>query len=89
MRRGLEAYRGWMRITISISNHLLSRPDALAGRLEVSRDELYTTAIAEFVAKHQDSEVTARLDALYADEPSALNPIRRRAQGRSIRQERG
>jgi metal-responsive CopG/Arc/MetJ family transcriptional regulator len=73
-----------MKTAISLPDDLFSAADALAGRLGVSRSELYATALAEFVAKHTEAEVTARLDQLYATEPSALEDGFRRAQRRSL-----
>lgn len=77
-----------MKTAISLPDDLFSAADALAGRLGVSRSELYATAVAEFLAKHTESQVTARLDQVYADEPSALDPALRQVQGRSIGRER-
>ena len=50
----------------------------------MSRSELYATAVAEFLAKHTASEVTARLDAIYGAESSELDPAFRQAQSRTI-----
>ena len=41
-------------------------------------------ALAEFLAKHQSRRVTERLDAVYATEPSALDPVVRKAQRKTI-----
>ena len=76
-----------MKTAISLPDPLFTAADALAGRLGVSRSELYATALAEFVAKHTDAEVTARLNEVYADEESALDPVLRRAQRQSIGRE--
>ena len=48
------------------------------------RPEPHATAVARFLARHRESEVTARLDRLYATEPSALDPGFQRAQRRSL-----
>jgi metal-responsive CopG/Arc/MetJ family transcriptional regulator len=77
-----------MKTAISIPDEIFSAADALAGRLGVSRSELYATAVAEFLAKHDRSEITARLDRLYATEPSGVDPELRRAQRRMFRRER-
>jgi metal-responsive CopG/Arc/MetJ family transcriptional regulator len=77
-----------MKTAISLPDDLFTAADALAGRLGVSRSELYATAVAEFLAKHTASEITALLDRLYADEPSALDPALRRAQQRAVGPER-
>jgi metal-responsive CopG/Arc/MetJ family transcriptional regulator len=76
-----------MKTAISLPDELFTAADALAGRLGVSRSELYATAVAEYLAKHEVSEVTARLDAIYATESSVLDPAFRRAQGRTIGRE--
>ena len=73
-----------MKTAISLPDELFSAAAALADRLGVSRSELYATALAEFVAKHSESEITARLDELYASEPSELDPAFRRAQRASL-----
>lgn len=73
-----------MKTAISLPDELFSAADALAGRLGVSRSELYATAVAEFLARHTESEITARLDALYAREPGTLDPELRRAQRQSL-----
>lgn len=73
-----------MKTAISLPDDLFSAADALAGRLGVSRSELYATAVAEFLAKHSEDNITARLNEVYADEPGTLDPALRRAQFRSL-----
>ena len=76
-----------MKTAISLPDELFTSADSLARRLRVSRSELYATAVREYVAKHQDADVTARLNAVYRDLPSGVDPALRRAQARSIGQE--
>lgn len=76
-----------MKTAISLPDELFSAATALADRLGMSRSELYATALAEFVAKHNEREITARLDQLYATEPSGLDEVFRRAQRESIGKE--
>lgn len=73
-----------MKTAISLPDDLFVAADALADRLGVSRSELYATAVAEFLAKHNASEVTERLNRVYAAESSALDTGLRRAQRRSL-----
>ena len=75
-----------MKTAISLPDDLFESADALAGRLGVSRSELYATALAEYVAKHRTARVTERLNAVYAAESSRTDPSidkaqRRRAKG--------
>ncbi|HKT60957.1 MAG TPA: hypothetical protein VJQ46_12980 [Gemmatimonadales bacterium] len=74
-----------MKTAISLPDELFESADALAQRLGVSRSQLYATAVAEFLAKHQDSKVTERLDQVYAQQPSRLERPLRRSQARSLR----
>ena len=59
--------------------------DALARRLGLSRSQLLTAALADFVAKHRGRDVTQDLDAAYALESGALDPWTARVQARSLR----
>lgn len=74
-----------MKTAISVPDEVFALADRLAEHLGVSRSELYATAVAEFIAKHRTRDLTARLDAVYADVPSALERPLRRAQAHSVR----
>lgn len=73
-----------MKVALSIPDDLFESAETLGKRLGVSRSRLYATALADFVAKHQNRKVTARLDAVYAAEESRLEPTIRRRQARSL-----
>jgi metal-responsive CopG/Arc/MetJ family transcriptional regulator len=73
-----------MKTAISLPDEVFESADALAERLGVSRSELYATAVAEYVAKHRDQDVTARLNDVYTHEPSGLDPALRSAQARTV-----
>jgi len=76
-----------MKTAVSIPNDLFTAADMLAGKLGISRSELYATAVAEFLAKHSAGDVTARLNRVYGSEPSNLDPAMRRAQRRTLGRE--
>lgn len=76
------------KIDISLPVELLSASDALASRLGLSRSELFATAVAEYVAKHNASEITRRLDEVYVMESSELDTAFRGAQSRASEPER-
>jgi metal-responsive CopG/Arc/MetJ family transcriptional regulator len=73
-----------MKTAISLPDPLFEAADALAERLGVSRSQLFATALAEFLAKHQGRKITERLDAVYGREQDGLDPAVRRAQARSV-----
>jgi predicted transcriptional regulator len=63
-----------MKTAISIPDQLFRRADTLAGKLKTSRSELYCKALAEFLARHEAAEVTARLDQVHAQTGLRLEP---------------
>ena len=73
-----------MKIAISIPDELFESADALAEQMGVPRSRLYATAVAEYLAKHRDRDVTSRLNQVYADEPSGMVEAMRSAQVRSV-----
>ena len=77
-----------MKTAISLPDDLHRSGDALAKRMGLSRSELYARALAEYVAKHRASQVTQRLNAVYAAEDGRLDPAVARAQGSVLARER-
>jgi metal-responsive CopG/Arc/MetJ family transcriptional regulator len=73
-----------MKTAISLPDDRFEAADSLADRLGLSRSELYARAVAEYVAKHRDEDVTAQLNKVFADETSGLDPSLRSAQARSV-----
>ena len=73
-----------MKTAISLPDDVFESADQLAKRLGISRSELYATAVAEYVAKHRDQDVTALLNKVYSDVPTGLEPDVTRAQARSV-----
>jgi len=73
-----------MKTTISVPDELFGSADELADELGVSRSELYARAMEEFLARHRDRDVTARLNAVYQEEDSGLPEDVWRAQRQSL-----
>jgi metal-responsive CopG/Arc/MetJ family transcriptional regulator len=76
-----------MKTAISIPDRVFRSAEAMAKRLGISRSELYATAIAEFLSKHQGRDVTRRLDAVYGEEDSSLSPNLVQLQAKSLTNE--
>ena len=53
-----------MKTAVSVPNEVFERADRLAKQLEVSRSELYSRALREYLARHSADEVTQALDQL-------------------------
>lgn len=73
-----------MKTAISLPDRLFNSADVLARRLGMSRSQLYATALAEYLAKHQAAKVTERLNTVYRTEPGTLPDDLRRAQRRTL-----
>jgi len=56
-----------MKIAISLPDALFESAESLAHHLGVSRSELFANAVAAFIAQHDETLVTERLNAVYAD----------------------
>jgi len=77
-------YTHVVKTAISIPDEVFQAAEELAERLGVSRSELYATAVAEYVAALRSRGVTARLNEVYADHSSSLDPGLERAQANSV-----
>ena len=79
-----------VKIAISIPDRLFEAAERLAKRLGMSRSELYSKAVANYVGENRSSDVRERLDAVYdrAPELSQLEAGTRRIQSRSISTEK-
>lgn len=73
-----------MKTAISLPEELFLSANKLAERQGVSRNELYATAVTEYLAKHRDEIVTSKLNEAFADETGGLDPALRAAQARSV-----
>jgi metal-responsive CopG/Arc/MetJ family transcriptional regulator len=73
-----------MKTAVSVPDHLFRLAEAAARRLKVSRSELYSKAIAEFLRQRDESAITARLNALYSESPAKVDPGLHRAQLKSL-----
>jgi predicted transcriptional regulator len=64
-----------MKTAISIPDDAFQAADRVAKRLALSRSELYSRAVAQFVREHTTDGVTAALDHLYEGEPPTVDPL--------------
>lgn len=63
-----------MKTAISLPDPLFAEAEDLAQQLGVSRSQLYALALAEFVSRRKDDDVTARLNAVFRDQSNQLEP---------------
>jgi len=57
-------YTSGMKTAISLPDELFSEAEQMAAQLQVSRSELYSRALSEFLARHTPDRVTDALDTV-------------------------
>jgi metal-responsive CopG/Arc/MetJ family transcriptional regulator len=76
-----------MKTAISIPDPVFDSAEALAKKLKISRSQLYTKAVEEFVTTHTATSVRETLDRVYGSEPSSVDPSVAKAQSATITHE--
>ena len=76
-----------MKTAISVPDEVFEAADRTARKLGVSRSELYSTAVYEYIERHRVEDVTSRLNDLYASESSELDESLGKMQGQSMKKE--
>ena len=73
-----------MKTAISIPDDVFVSADRLAKRLHMSRSELYTRAIQQYIAECRYAGVKEKLNQVYASENASVDPAVLNAQAISI-----
>ena len=76
-----------MKTAISIPNPLFERSERIAKHLGISRSELYTRALTNFIRLYSREEITQRLNEIYAVEDSSPDDVLSRLQWMSLPKE--
>lgn len=76
-----------MKTAISIPDTVYNAAELIANKLNISRSELYTNAISDYLNRHQKSHVTEALNKIYSEEKSSIDPKILDAQINSIGKE--
>ena len=76
-----------MKTAISIPNDIFVSAEHLAKRLNMSRSELYTHAIKQYIADCRHTGVKEKLDQVFASDNSSIDPAVLDAQAISIPRE--
>jgi hypothetical protein len=73
-----------MKTAISVPDEVFESAEHLAKHLKMSRSELYSRAVAEFVSRHSPDEVTASFDRVCAAVADRPDPTFQRAARRVL-----
>ena len=64
-----------MKTAISIPDKVFARAEEFAKKKKLSRSRLFAEAIEDYLNKHDEDEVTANLNKVYAKEDSSVDPV--------------
>jgi metal-responsive CopG/Arc/MetJ family transcriptional regulator len=73
-----------MKTAISIPDAVFRSAEQFARRSKMSRSELFTKAVAEYVEKHRHRGITEALDEVYGKTSSNMDPVLSKLQEVSI-----
>jgi metal-responsive CopG/Arc/MetJ family transcriptional regulator len=73
-----------MKTAISLPDPVFEEAESLAKQLGVSRSELYTNALKAYLQKYNRDQTLNKLNQIYAEESSALDPILAKIQFMSL-----
>lgn len=69
-----------MKTAISIPDDLFADAEQMAETLGMSRSELFRTALEEYMERHRADRITERLNEIYSQEDSSIDPVIERLQ---------
>jgi len=73
-----------MKTVISLPDSLFEEAETLAQQLGLSRSELYAKALQAYLKKCNRDRLLLKLNQVYAQEPSKLDPVMERLQLASL-----
>ena len=76
-----------MKTAISIPDKVFTRAERFAQRRKMSRSALFTAAVDEYIQHHREDNVTSRLNEIYPEYGSSLDPVLEEIQALSTSQD--
>ncbi len=76
-----------MKTAISIPNELFQAAEQYARSHGVTRSNLYSQAVAQFLENHSRDQITQKLNDVYPDQPNEINRTISALQFSSLEQE--
>jgi metal-responsive CopG/Arc/MetJ family transcriptional regulator len=73
-----------MKTAISLPDSVFEEAEALAQQLGLSRSELYAKALQAYLKRYNRSQILMRLNQVYAQESSDLDPVMAKMQFMSL-----
>ncbi len=71
----LPGYTLGMKTAVSIPDDVFERAERLARRAKRSRSRLYADALGEYLARHENDEITEAMNAVVAEAGQSVDPF--------------
>lgn len=76
-----------MKTAVSIKNSVFERAEKYAKKAKISRSQLYSDAIEEYLAKRDEQALIDQVNAVCEKVDTSLDPFWKRAQARILKKE--
>lgn len=76
-----------MKTAISLPDSIFEEAENLAQQLGISRSELYTEALKTYLRRYNREQILSKLNEVYCQQPSNLDPVMATMQYMSLSQE--
>ena len=80
----LQGYTFSMKTAISIPDRIFRDAERLAERLKKSRSQMYSEAVAEYVARHEPDSITEQINAVCEEVDTRPDPFLQQAARRIL-----
>lgn len=77
-----------MKTAISIKDNVFQEAENFAKKAKISRSQLYTNALEEYLAKRNEQALIDRINAVCEEVDTSLDPAIRNYQSRAIKREK-
>ncbi|HEY2866898.1 MAG TPA: hypothetical protein VGJ02_07395 [Pyrinomonadaceae bacterium] len=64
-----------MKTAISVRDNLFKRAEKFARRKKISRSQLFSSAVEEYLDKRETDDISANLNEVYSKEDSSVDPV--------------
>ena len=83
-RRSGSSYAPGMKMAVTIPDDVFEKAERLARRMKKSRSELFSRALAEYVARHAPDHVTKAMNQVCAEIGTEPDPFRSETARRTL-----
>jgi len=74
-----------MKTAVSIPDEVFEEAERLAARLSTSRSHLYAMALAEFIDRHDDDQITSAMNSVVEEGGTEVDEFTRAAADQTLR----